>query len=142
MALVPWTYRIDALDVNDWANYVVEELPELDNATIYDLILVPMAGDFPWYVRSQPTEGQFTLNLTAVQPNPFGGNPVACTETQWALRLAALRAVLTPGLHTLTVKARGMTAEKSVQIALRSMATAYKTRGISLSLTAPTPEFV
>lgn len=139
--MAAWLYAIDNVNLNDWENFVTEALPELDNVAIHDLVLVAMAGDYPWYVRSQPREGQYTLNVTAVQPNPSGGNPAPCTPEQWAQRLVVIRSLMTPGPHVLTVQARGMTAAKSMTVMPASMATTYRIRAISLSLIAPTPVF-
>lgn len=134
MAIGTWVTTLDGLDLHDGVNFITESIPEVDDAPPYDPIMVEMAGSWPKHVRDQPASAVYTLNL-----HIMGGVGVVATEGQWASRLAALRAVLGPGKHTLTVRRRGMASTKSVQVIFRGMATNYRLRSVSVDLIAPKP---
>ena len=126
-----WTYQIDSLNINDGVNFFTLEVPEIDNPPSSDIILVEHAGDVPDFVREQPTEGLFTPLLFIP----------GTTEASWNTNITALRAVLTPGLHTFTVQARGWPSAKSVQVVRRNFATNYKLRQVTVGLVAPNPNW-
>lgn len=135
-----WTYTLGALDLNDFTNWIVVQLPELDDMPVQEPVLVEMAGDYPAFIRQQPQSGTFTLNLVAIELSG-SGRPISCRPETWQTRMDALRAELTPGFKTLTVQARGMAAPKSVQVIYSGMGTNYKLRLVSLDLVAPKPVF-
>jgi hypothetical protein len=135
-----WTYTVNGLNVNDGANFLTVDVPELDNVAPKDVVLVPMAGDFPWFVRSQPREGTFTLNLVLTQEQA-PGHYIACDDAGWQTRMALLRAALVDGIFPFTQAAHGATTPKSVQVAYQGMATRFKLRLVSIQLLAPNPNF-
>ncbi len=132
-----WTARIETLQLNDFVNFALVEFPQADDLPPGENILVEHAGDWPDFVRWQPTSGLATVNLFAGAL--VGGVFTSCSEAQWAQRIDAIKAVLSPGLHTFAFQGRGWTTEKSVLAGYRSMGTSYRTRGISLELFIPKP---
>ena len=137
--MADWIYQIDGVDLNDRTNFVTADLPEVDNATPLDSILADLSGDAPVFIRSQPTSGPITINFHATQV--IGGATYICSEAQWPARIAVVKALCGPGLHTISTNARGRSSAVSVLAAFRGMAVVWKTRAISLDFIAPEPEF-
>lgn len=135
-----WTYKIDALHLNDHTNFAVTEAPQIDDLPPGEIILVEYAGDWPEFVRWQPNSGLLTVGIFAV--GVTGGRMRSVTEAEWAARIATLQGVLTAGLHTFTARARGWAADKYVMVVPRSMGTNFKLRQISLELVVPKPVWV
>lgn len=137
-----WVYKLDGVDLNDWENFMVESLPEVENGPSFERRMVEMADDFPVAVGSTPLDARWTLNLYAVEQHPAGAefNPVlVISDATWQSRLAALDAVLTRGAHTLTLKVRGMTVERSVAVWYESKGINYRERRISITMGVPKP---
>lgn len=120
-----WTLTLDGTSLNnhtDWDSYI----PEIDNGFSGDVILVQIAGDTPYYVRVQPREGKFNL---LVQMRP-------CSAATFRSRFEALKALLTPGLHTLVVQVRGMADAKTYSvISDGGWIVDYKGRRVAATLT-------
>ena len=43
----PWSYKIDALELNDWEKWIVESAPGMENGMSYTDVQVDMQGDVP-----------------------------------------------------------------------------------------------
>lgn len=128
-----WSYKIDGYELNRNAsnptgNYHVQ-IPELQNLPEQEVILAPIDGDYPAFVRNQPKEANWTI-LIAVRPN---------TPADWYTELTNIQTRLSAGLHTLTVQARGMTVEATVKIVVKSMNIDYKQRLITVAAVVPNP---
>jgi hypothetical protein len=125
-----WLYEIDGVSINDHQSFFCM-VPELDNMAEQDLILAPLAGDYPVFIRAQPREGRLTFNIAAGK---------GCTAVLWQTRLATLRTLFAQGVrHQLVVKARGMATTKSVYFYAEGMMTDYRTRIVSVRAIAPRP---
>lgn len=98
-------YQIDDLDVHDGVNYLCQ-IPELDNYFGPTLMLTPMQARTPAFNRQQPIEGKYTCLFHILHP----------LSADYQTRRVALESRLGPGVHTLRVKARGMSAAKSVLV--------------------------
>lgn len=130
--LEQWSYAVDGEEFNEpdrttgrWMTYI----PELDNGLEGEQIWVPVEGDIPWYVRTQPQAGRFTI-LTQMH---------ACTPAQYAARLAIWRGIFeVPGLHELVAQARGQSGTRTIPIYTNGGWMAeYTLRRLSTVVTVP-----
>jgi hypothetical protein len=124
-----WTYKIDGVHINLQGSGLITHIPELENEFDDDVVLVPVDGRAPAYIRNQPKEGIYTLMISAG----------AVDWATWQTRMNTLRALLTKGQHTLAVQARGMAAEKSTIVIVRGSMVAAKERAIVYPLLVTVP---
>lgn len=129
MAL-PWEVDVDGYDLNDGVKWITVAIPGIDHLPVPQQVLVELAGDYPWFVRQQPAAGSYTVNLAMAQP---------CTDADWFTRMEELKSHLGSGLHTLTVKVRGMNLTRSVDGLYDGMGTNFRERLVSFTLMAPNP---
>lgn len=131
-----WSYKIDGYELNRNASnpsgVFITQIPELDNQFEQDVILVDVDGDYPAFVRTQPREGNYTI-LISMLP---------CSWANYQYRLSTLKTKLSPGQHTLTVQARGMTTAKSVPIVVKSMQVDAKIRLVTVAAVVPRPVLI
>lgn len=123
-----WSYKVDGHEVNDKSNFI-SSIPELDTGSDHDIVLFTIAGDYPIFVRAQPTDATMNLLIQMTQ----------CSWATFQTRLTTLKGWLTPGRHTLTVQARGMTAAKSMTIIVKGMSIEAKGRRVAVTLIVPKP---
>lgn len=123
-----WSLKVDGHELNDRTNFLVE-IPELDDQSADDIVLVTIAGDYPIYVRSQPTDATWNL---LIQMTP-------CNWATYQTRLATLRSYLSSGRHTITVQRRGMAAAKSATVIVKGWAIDAKSRKVAVTLVVPKP---
>lgn len=131
--MTTWSFKIDGTEINDNVMFHVAGIPQIDDVPEYDVILVSLADRHPVFVRTQPTEGVYTMNIAMIPP---------CPPDEYQTRKDFLKSVMTPGLHTLTYQGRGMAAPASMDVIVRSMIFAYKLRLCSVGLVAPEPILV
>lgn len=125
-----WTYVVDGVNLNDHVNYVCF-IPELQTIPQSRVILAPIDGDFPVFVRAQPMEATYTF-LIAVKG--------AKSAVLWDTLSYQLLSLFTPGvLHTAQVQVRGMTGPRSFQFAVESAQADYRTRTMAVQTVAPKP---
>jgi hypothetical protein len=129
-----WSIKIDGVELNTLptGGHYICEIPEIDNVPEQDQVVVAMDGDYPAFIRLQPREASWTLNLT-MKP---------CDWPTYQTRLAYLKSLLSSGPHTLTVQVRGMDVEKSVTVIVCAMMVEAKSRAISVKLSVPKPVLV
>lgn len=127
----PWSYKIDGYELNDGVNFVVF-IPEMDDESAEDVILAQVDGDYPVLVRVQPTPIVLSLNVQVVPSN----------WDIYSSRVTFLKNLLSGGLHTLEVQARGMTSPKWGKVAMTSLAMGDpKTRRLAFQLIMPYPKW-
>lgn len=126
-----WSYKIDGYELNDGVNFV-SFIPEIDDESADDVILAAIDGDYPVLIRVQPTPITLSLNVQ-VLPSAW---------STYDSRVYWLKNLLSGGLHTLEVQARGMPAPKHVKVAMTSLAMGDpKTRRLSFQLQSPNPNW-
>lgn len=123
-----WSYKVDGHELNDITNYFTQ-IPEIDNDPEQDPVMVEMEAGYPWLVRLQPVQGAYTI---LVQMR-------SCPWDVYQSRLAQLKGWLAPGVHTLTVQARGMGSAKSLTVVTRGMMVDAKLRRLAVTAVAPVP---
>lgn len=125
MAPEVWSTAVDGTELNNhsWSECTV---PDIDNGFAANVIWVPIAGDVPWYVRTQPQMGKYTV---LVQLH-------SCTPAQFETRRAQLAALFTPGPHTLTVQVRGGLARSIPVISDGGWMWEYTNRRFTITLQA------
>lgn len=126
-----WSIKIDGNELNSvrtGGNFLAE-IPQLENMPDYDPVIVPMDGAYPAFIRLQPRESAWALNI-AMKP---------CDWATWQTQLQSLKAVLTAGVHTLTVQVRGMPSPVSTTVVVRGMMVEPKARVLSVQLLVPKP---
>lgn len=126
-----WSYKIDGVEVNDHVHYITQ-VPELETGSDDDVILIPVDGREPAYIRNQAKEGIYTFLIAVTDANDWA---------TWAARRASLFAIFTPGRHTFTVQARGMASPLSTTIIVRGRSTAAKERRVAVNTVVPKPIF-
>ena len=126
-----WSYKVDGYELNDGVNFVVF-IPEMDDESADDVILAQIDGDYPVVIRVQPTPITLSLNVQ-VLPSSW---PLYSSRVSW------LKNLLSGGLHTLEVQARGQTAPKWGKVAMTSLAMGDpKTRRLAFQLQMPNPNW-
>ena len=126
-----WSIKIDGQELNTaptGGNYVAS-IPEIENVADYDAVTVPIDGDYPAFIRLQPRESTWTLNIAMK----------ACNWATYQTQIASLKTLLAPGIHTLAVQIRGMTAAKSATVVVRGMMIQPTARALSVTLFVPKP---
>jgi hypothetical protein len=124
-----WSYRVGALELNDGISFVTS-VPEIENASEDDVILVPIDGDYPRFVRLQPREAQYTF-LIAMKP---------CSWPVYQSRLNQLKSVFTQGASVeLEFQVRGMTEPMSVNIQVKNFLIDPKKRLVTVSAIVARP---
>jgi len=132
-----WSYRVkvagsggSGTELNDRTTMFCE-IPELDNIMSQDIVMAPLAGDYPVFIRSQPTEGRLTFNIALRDAGAPG---------TYRSRIDALKALFAHNTKMkLTVQARGMAETKSLYFYVEGSMTDYKRRLISFRVLAPKP---
>lgn len=124
-----WTHKVDGHEINDRVKYLTD-VPEIDNLPDHDLLLFPIAGDWPAFIRAQPREGILTFN---VQMMP-------CTWETYQERLAELSGWLTPGVHTYTFQVRGMAAPATLYVVFRNRVVDAASRRLTFAAVVPKSE--
>lgn len=125
-----WTYKIDGVHINLHGSGFITQIPELENEFDDDVVLVPIDGREPAYIRNQPKEGTYTLLISVDNAGAWAS---------WNSAMNTLRGLLTKGRHTLTVQARGMAAERSTTIIVRGSMASAKERRVAYPVLATTP---
>ena len=129
-----WSIKIDGTEINTLpvgGNYLCE-IPEIDNVAEFDQITVAMDGDYPAFIRLQPREASWTLNISMK----------SCDWPTYQTQLAYLKSLLSSGPHTLTVQVRGMPDPKSTMVVVCAMMVEAKSRAVSVKLSVPKPVLV
>lgn len=124
-----WSYKIDGVQLNTGSTFLVQ-IPELESEFDDDVILVPIDGREPAYIRNQPKEGIYTLLINVMNAGDWA---------TWQTRMNVLRALLTKGAHLLTVQARGMASEKSTTVVVRGSIVAFDERRVVYQTLVTTP---
>lgn len=126
-----WSIKIDGTEVNTLptGGYLVAEIPELENIPDWEPVTVPIDGDWPSFIRLQPVDTSWTVNISMA----------ACDWATYQTRIAALRALFSQGVHTLTVQVRGQASPLSATVVARGMMVNAKARSASVSLYVPKP---
>jgi hypothetical protein len=128
-----WTIDVDGTALNDHVSYITT-IPELQALPPQRVVLAPIDGDYPVFIRSQPAEGSLTF-LIAMKG---AGNP-----TVWDTRITALTTLFATGIyHTLTAKVRGMPNARSMRFITESLQPDFRTRTVVVYATAPRPVLV
>jgi hypothetical protein len=126
-----WSIQVDGHELNDLTNYVTQ-IPEIEDLPADDIILVPIDGAPPAYIRSQPKEAIYSI-LLSMKP---------CNWATYQAHMASLRSILPKGVPlTLQVQIRGMSSPMSTIIIVRSWAVNAKQRSIAVTTVAPVPLF-
>jgi len=108
-----WHHKVDGLELNDWANGLVCDVPEVGDLHEVDHVFVPIAGGYPVWHRSQPLSGRFTFMIHALKED----------DEDWDAKAAAIKAVMAQDVpHTYEYQVRGMATSKTVQIVFESLA--------------------
>jgi hypothetical protein len=124
-----WSYKIDGVEINDKVNFLVN-VPDLENAFgLVDPVMVQIPGDYPVFIRTQPRDATINIQI----------NMTSCSWAVFYSRLTGLRALLSPGPHTLTAQVRGMPDEKSLTIIVIGFDTAPKMRAVNVQAVIPAP---
>lgn len=123
-----WSYKVDGYELNDGTSFLAF-VPEIDDESADDVILVQIDGGYPVFVRVQPTPITLSLNIQVL---PSGWR-------MYDSRVAWLKNLLSTGdIHTLEVQARGMTSPKTTPVYRTSLAMGDpKTGRLSFQLTSP-----
>lgn len=126
-----WSIKVDGTELNTapTGGSFIAEIPEIEDIAQMDVVSVAIDGSYPAFIRLQPREGTWTLNI-AMKP---------CSWATWQTNLATLSAILTPGVHTLTVQIRGQSSPLSTTIVVKGRMTAPKQRALSYTLFVPKP---
>lgn len=126
-----WSIKMDGVELNTLptGGHFLCEIPEIDNVPELDQVTVAMDGNYPAFIRLQPREASWTLNLT-MKP---------CDWETYQTRLDYLKSVLYSGVHTLTVQVRGMSTAKSTTVVVCAMTVDAKSRAVSVKLSVPKP---
>lgn len=95
-----WSHKVDGVQLNDLVTFITQ-VPEVENGFEQTVIMAPRDGDYPAFIRLQPTEGRITF-LIAVKG--------AHTAALWHDRVATLKSIFTPGMHVYSTQVRGMPA--------------------------------
>lgn len=126
-----WSYQLDGNELNN-STFVVT-IPEIDDRLSIDPVMVLLQNDYPLYIRSQALSRVLNINIQIVPS----------TWSTYQSCIAWLRGIFSAGPHTLTVRARGMTASKSIVVVATSFAIGDpKARRVSIQVTAPEPDWV
>lgn len=124
-----WSYSVGGHELNDHTNYVTQ-IPEINNVPDYNVVSVPIDGDYPAFIRADPANGVWSI-LIQMQP---------CTWAVYETRRAQLASWLPMGVPlTLTVQIRGMTGVKSATIVPKNLIVNAKTRSLAYSCHVPIP---
>lgn len=129
-----WSIKIDGTELNTLptGGDFLCEIPEIDNVPEQDQVVVAMDGDYPAFIRLQPREASWTLNLSMR----------GCDWATYQTNLDYLKSVLSSGPHTLTVQVRGMASPKSTTVVVCAMMVEAKSRAVSVKLSVPKPVLV
>jgi len=129
-----WSIKIDGTEINTLPNGgdYIAEIPEIDNIAEFDQVTVGMDGDYPAFIRLQPREATWTLNISMK----------ACTWETYQTRLTWLKSVLSLGPHTLTVQVRGQATPVSATVVVCGIIVEAKSRALSIKLSVPKPVLV
>lgn len=101
-----WYHRIDGVDVNDTVNFSTR-VPEAETFFGAQVLLTDMQARTPAFNRQQPVPGRFTF-LTQILWDD---------DAEYLARLAVLRSLTSPGLHTYSRARPGQDdAGESVQV--------------------------
>lgn len=128
MAGPTWTISMNGTAINDGTNFFTT-IPEIDNGFSGSIILVPIAGDVPWFHRIQPVEGKYTCLVQMT----------ACAASVYASRLATLKAAFAAGPGTLAVQVRGGASRSIPVISDGGWIIDYQQRRFTAVLTAVQP---
>jgi hypothetical protein len=126
-----WTIKVDGTHLNGQGSNFITSIPELETGSDDEVILVPIDGSPPAYIRNQPKECIYTF-LIAMK-----GTSWAAYQTQ----MNTLRGILGRGPHTLEVQVRGMVAPASTTIIVRGWSVAPKERRVAVTAVVPVPIF-
>lgn len=124
-----WTYKIDGTHINGNGSNLITQIPELENSFEDTVVEVPVDGREPSYIRNQPQSGIYTILIDRGD----------CSWADWHATMASLTSLMSKGPHTLTAQARGMPAEKSCQIIIRSWVPSATERKIAFQAVAMAP---
>jgi hypothetical protein len=91
-----WEHSIDGVDINDLEAFATS-VPEVQSRFGAQVLMTDMQARTPVFNRQQPVAGRYTF-LTYV---------IAQTDEDYQARLAILRALVGPGIHTWVWKAPG-----------------------------------
>lgn len=86
-----WAHSIDGVDINDFEAYATS-VPEVQSRFGAQVLLTDMQGRTPVFNRQQPVAGRYTFLI----------NVIAQSDADYEARLAVLRALVGPGIHTWT----------------------------------------
>lgn len=86
-----WIHKIDGVDLNDGVNFV-DRVPDAENEFGAQTLLTDMQARTPVFNRQQPVPGRFTHLIQMLW----------ATEAEYLARLATLRTLTGPGIHTYT----------------------------------------
>lgn len=108
-----WTHRVNGVEFNDPANGITCVVPEVDNAPPVELVMVPVAQNFPVHHRSQPISAVLTFLVHVV---PSGDLEADYARVQ---TMKAACAVGTPVMYQ--VQVRGMPDLMEVEVIFDSV---------------------
>jgi hypothetical protein len=86
-----WIHKIDGIDLND-GNAFSCRVPDAESEFGAQALLTDMQARTPVFNRQQPLPGRFTFLLMILFYN----------DAEYLARLATLRGLVAPGLHTYT----------------------------------------
>lgn len=128
-----WSVDVDGTELNDGINYI-SMVPEIDNLFPMETVLAPIDGDYPVFIRQQPQPGNFTILVA------LAGAARSASMTTWDSQMAAIRTLFAQGAyHTLTIKARGMSASKQVRFITESLQGDFRSKTVVVTSVAPNP---
>lgn len=124
-----WSIKVDGIELNDFVNFVTQ-VPEIEHLQQQRVILSPVDGDYPAYIRSQPMEAPLTFLIAMTASDASG----------FDTKLAQLRAIFSQSsYHTVQVQIRGMPNPQSMRFIVESLSPDYKTRTATVQAIAPRP---
>lgn len=127
-----WSHVVGGTELNTakTGGPLFTEVPQVHDIPDWDIKSVPIDGEYPAYIRADPTSGAYTFQIQ-------GKN---MTWAAWDAVLVGLDALFTMGsVLTYTFQVRGMSAAKSVLIVPRGRAVDPTLRKVVYNCYVPVP---
>ena len=86
-----WIHKIDGVDLNDGVSFTCR-VPDAESVFGAQPLLTEMQARTPVFNRAQPVAGRFTFLITILFDS----------DADYLARLATLRVLVAPGVHTYT----------------------------------------
>jgi hypothetical protein len=104
-AATHWTHSIDGVALNDFTSFACS-VPEVMNVFGPEVLMTDMQARTPVFNRQQPMPGRYTFLIT----------PIARSDADYQARLATLRGLVGPGIHTWVWQAPGESSSHTLSV--------------------------